>query len=100
MTRLPSAMRSRFWFMVDFMLEDVFELILERLLTLEVSQNQANQLFCVLFIVPFKHLLPRIVHKKNDNQLQIFFDGDLLIFWLSYHEFQELLQGLVTRQRS
>ena len=48
-TRLPSAMRSRFRLLVELMLEDVLqdvlELIFERLLTLKVtSQNQVNQL--------------------------------------------------------
>ena len=33
------------------MLEDVLEIIFGRLLTLEVIQNQANHLFCVLLII-------------------------------------------------
>ena len=57
-------MRSRFWLMVELMLEDVLELIFEWLLTLEVSQNQATQFF-FLFIVPLKHLLPRIVDQAK-----------------------------------
>ena len=77
------------------MLGDVLETILESLLTLKVSRNQANRLVCVAFFLQFKLLLPHIERRANCNHYQIFLGQTLLIVWM-IHELENFIPGLET----
>ena len=77
------------------MLGDVLENILESLLTLKVSRNQANRLVCVAFFLQFKLLLPHIERRAKCNHYQIILGQSLLIVWM-IHELENFIPGLET----